>query len=114
MALKAKALAEVLIKMYTDRKKHFILTKKEFKAISGQGKMRKKYLGSVDECLRKHGYVLLDLHKALQLLGVLCIETIAQWDIPAMHHDTHEHPWTEQDDEERTSEEQSPKLDTSF
>ncbi len=114
MARKAKEIAEVLIKIYTDRKKRFILTKKEFKEISGKGKMRKKYLGSVEECLRKHGYVLLDLHKELQLIGVLCIETIAQWDIPEIHHDTREYPCTEQDEEERTSEEQSPKLDTSF
>ena len=42
MARKAKEIAEVLIKIYTDRKKRFILTKKEFKAISGKGEMRKK------------------------------------------------------------------------
>jgi hypothetical protein len=95
MAQKAKACADVLIQMYTDRNKPFILTKKEFTAIAGKGKMRKKYLVSVDECLRKQGYVLLDVHKELQIIGVLGIETIAQWDIPDMHHDTHEQPFAE-------------------
>lgn len=114
MARKAKELAEVFIKIYTDRKKRFILTKNEFKKISGKGKMRKKYLVSVDECLRKKGYVLIDLHKELQMIGVLCIETIAQWDIPEMHHDTHEHQSSEEDNDESNSEEKPPKLDTSF
>jgi hypothetical protein len=39
MAQKAKECAAVLIQMYADRKNPFILTKKEFKAISGKGKM---------------------------------------------------------------------------
>jgi hypothetical protein len=114
MARKAKECADVLIKMYTDRKKRFILTKKEFTEISGKRKMRKKYLVSVDEYLRKHGYVLLDLHKERQIIGVLSIETIAQWDIPDMHHDTHENQFSEDNAEESDSQEKPFKLDTSF
>jgi hypothetical protein len=114
MARKAKACAEVLIKMYTDRNKHFLLPKKEFKDISGKGKMRTKYLVSVDARLRKQGYVLIDVHKERQMIGVVAIETIAQWDIPAMPQDTHDHQLSAEKDEESESQEKSSNLDTSF
>ena len=114
MARKAKACAEVLIKMYTDRKKPFLLPKKEFKAISGKGKMRTKYLVSVDGSLRKQEYVLIDVHKERQMIGVLALDTIAQWDIPAMPQDTHDHQSSEEQDDEGESQENSSNLDTSF
>jgi hypothetical protein len=113
MARKAKEFAEVLLTVYADRKNHFILTKKEFKAISGKGKMRKKYLVSVDARLRKQGYVLIDLHKERQMIGVLPIETVAQWDIPELYDDTHDRQFAEHDDES-DREEKTPRLDTSF
>ena len=114
MARKAKACAEVLIKMYTDRKKPFLLPKKEFKEISGKGKMRTKYLVSVDASLRKQGYVLIDVHKERQIIGVLDIDTIAQWDIPAMPPDTHDPQFSEEKDDERESQDNSSNLDTSL
>ena len=114
MARKAKELAAVLIEMYTDRKKRFILPKNEFKEISGKEKMRKKYLVSVDKCLRKKGYVLVDLHKELQMIGVLCIETMTQWDIAELHHAKHEHQSSEESNNQSNSETNAPKLDTSF
>jgi len=100
MARKAKACAAILIQMYTDSKNPFILTKKEFQELSGKGKMRTKYLGSVDARLRKQGYVLIDVHKERQMIGVVALDTIAQWDIPAMPQDTHDHQLSEQKDEE--------------
>jgi hypothetical protein len=114
MARKAKACAEVLIQMYADHKNHFLLTKKEFKEISGKGKMRTKYLVSVDARLRKQGYVLIDVHKERQMIGVLAIDTIAQWDIPAMPHDIHDHQFSAEKDDESESQEKSSNLDTSF
>jgi hypothetical protein len=114
MARKAEELAAVLIEMYTDRKKRFILTQNEFKDTAGKGKMRKKFLRSVDEFLRKEGYVLIDLHKEKHMIGVVRIETIAHWDIPEMRDDTHEQQFSEEDDDESNNEETLPKLDTSF
>ena len=114
MARKAKACAEVLIQMYADHKNHFLLTKKEFKDIAGKGKMRTKYLMAVDARLRKQGYVLIDVHKERQMIGVVDIETITQWDIPAMPHDTHDHQLSEEQDDKHESQENSSNLDTSF
>jgi len=99
MAWKAKALADVLMKVYTDRKKRFILTQSEFKAMSGKRKFRKKFLRAVDAFLREKGYVLIDVHKEMQMIGVLRIETIAQWDIPDLHNDSDEKQFSEEDDE---------------
>jgi hypothetical protein len=114
MACKAEELAEVLIKMYTDRKKRFILTQNEFKKISGKGKFRKKLLRALDEWLREEGYVLIDLHKEKNIIGVLRIETIAHWEIPQLHDEAHEKQFSEDDDDESNSEAEPPKLDTSF
>jgi len=48
------------------------------------------------------------------MIGVLRIETIAQWDIPELHNDTHENQFSENDDDESDSEEKIPRVDTSF
>ena len=114
MARKAEELAAVLREMYTDRQKRFILTQNEFKDLAGKGKMRKKFLRSVDQVLRKEGYVLIDLHKEKQMIGVVRIETIAQWDIPAIRNDTHEQQFSEEEEDESNNEEKLPTLDTSF
>ena len=100
MARKAKACAAVLIQMYADHNNPFILTQKEFQELSGKGKMRTKYLGSVDARLRKQGYVLIDVHKERQLMGVVALDTLAQWDIPAMSQDIHDHQLSAEKDEE--------------
>ena len=76
--------------------------------------MRKKYLGSVDAWLRKQGYVLIDLHKERQMIGVMCLETIAQWAIPAMHHDSHESQGSADDAETSDRQGTLPTLDTPF
>jgi hypothetical protein len=104
MTWKAEALADVLMKIYTDRKKRFILTQNEFTAMSGKRKFRKKFLRAVDACLREKGYVLIDMHKERQMIGVLRIETIAQWDIPDLHDDADEHQFSEEEDDESNSE----------
>ena len=114
MARKAEELAAILIHIYTDRKKRFILTQKEFTEISGKGKFRKKFLRAVDGFLREKGYILIDLHKEKDIVGVLRIETIAHWDIPELHDDTHENQFAEHDDDERDSEEETSRIDTSF
>ena len=100
MARKAKACAAVLIQMYADHNNPFILTQKEFQELSGKGKMRTKYLGSVDARLRKQGYVLIDVHKERHMIGVVALDTLAQWDIPAMPQDTRDHQCSEHKDEE--------------
>ena len=46
--------------------------------------MHTKFLRTLDECLRKRGYVLIDLHKERQLIGIAHGETIAQWHIPTI------------------------------
>jgi len=101
MARKAKACAAVLIQMYADHNNPFILTQKEFQALSGKGKMRTKYLVSLDESLRKQGYVLIDVHKERHMIGVVALDTLAQWDIPAMPQDTRAPQLSEEKDEER-------------
>jgi hypothetical protein len=68
----------------------------------------------VDACLRKHGYVLIDVHKERQMIGVLPIETMAQWDIPELYDDTHDKQFAEQDNDESDREEKTPRIDTSF
>ena len=103
MARKAKACAAVLIQMYTDHNNPFLLTQKEFKDIAGKGKMRTKYLASVDARLRKQGYILLDVHKERHMIGVVALDTIAQWDIPAIPQDTHDHQGSDEKDEARES-----------
>ena len=87
MARKAKKMAAVLTALPGDRQHPFLLTQKEFAALSGQGKMRTKFLRALDACLRKRGYVLIDLHKERQIIGIAHGETIAQWDIPTIHDD---------------------------
>ena len=114
MARKAEELAAILIHIYIDRKKRFILTQKEFQEISGKRKFRNKFLRAVDGFLREEGYILIDLHKEKDMIGVLRIETIAQWDIPELHNDTHENQFSEKDDDESDSEEKTPRVDTSF
>ena len=111
MAWKAEALADVLMKIYTDRKKRFILTQNEFKEITGKRKFRKKFLRAVDACLREKGYVLIDLHKEMQMIGVLRIETIAQWDIPELHDDSDEKQFSEEDDESNSTQARPPLAD---
>jgi hypothetical protein len=114
MARKAEEMAEVLTKIYTDRKKRFILTDNEFKEILGKGKFRTKFLQDVDGFLREKGYVLIDLHKEKDMIGVVRIETIAQWEIPEIHNGSDENEYSEEDDDEINSEINAPKLDTSF
>jgi hypothetical protein len=46
--------------------------------------MRTRFLQDVDGRLRKRGYVLLDLHKELQLIGVEQVDHIAQWGLPPL------------------------------
>ena len=67
MARKAKKMAAVLAELYSDRPQPFLLTQKEFAALSGQGKMRAKFLRALEEFLKKRGYVLIDLHKERQI-----------------------------------------------
>ena len=113
MARKAQEMAEVLTKIYTERQKRFILTENECEQILGKRKFRKKFLQAVDGVLREKGYVLIDLHKEKDMIGVLRIETIVHWEIPELHASTHENAYAE-DDDESNSETNAPKLDTSF
>jgi len=99
MARKAKKMAAALIKISTDHNKHFILTQHECKAISGRKKMQRKFLSTVDALLRKKGYVLIDLHKELELIGVIPIEKITQWDIPQIQDDIPENNVPQEDEE---------------
>jgi len=92
MALTAEKMAVVLEEIYSNRQKPFILTQKEFEALSGKGKMRTKFLTTLDELLRKKGYVLIDLHKEMEVIGIAQVETIAQWDLPEMQDAVPESP----------------------
>ena len=104
MARKAKKMAAVLAELYSDRPQPFLLTQKEFAALSGQGKMRAKFLRALEEFLRKRGYVLIDLHKERQMIGIASIETIAQWDIPTIHEDVPDDELPEEDGEGKSQE----------
>ena len=84
MARKAKEMAAVLINIYTDHHKHFMLTQNEFTVIAGKKKMRTQFLSTVDGFLRKRGYALIDLHKEGGIIGIVHIEEVMQWDTPKM------------------------------
>ena len=84
MARKAKKMAAKLIKIHTDQNEHFILRQNEFETISGRKKMTTRFLGIVDELLRKKGCTLIDLHKEKGLIGVVPVEQVMQWGIPKM------------------------------
>jgi hypothetical protein len=84
MARKAKQVASALIDLYLCRHQPFILTLQAFRTIADTEKMRTRFLQDVDERLRKRGYVLLDLHKELQLIGVEHVDHIAQWGLPPL------------------------------
>jgi hypothetical protein len=104
MARKAKKMAALLADLYSTRHQPFRLTQKEFETLSGQGKMRSKFLRELEEGLRKRGYVLIDLHKERQMIGIESIETIAQWDIATIHEDVPDDELPEEDDEENSQE----------
>src|SRR5262249_48291799 len=99
MARKAKKMAALLAELYSTHHQPFRLTQKEFETLSRQGKMRTKFLRELEEYLRKRGYVLIDLHKERQMIGVESIETITQWDIPAIHEDVPDDELPEDDEE---------------
>ena len=82
MARKAKKMAAELIKIYTDHNEHFILRQNEFQTISGRKKMTTRFLGIVDELLRKKGCALIDLHKEKGLIGIVSMEQVMQWGLP--------------------------------
>ena len=92
MARKAKKVAAALIDLYRSRQHHFILTPQEFRTITVKGNMRTRFLHDVDVVLRKQGYVLLDLHKELQLIGVEHGDRVAQWGLPQLTQATDEPP----------------------
>jgi len=98
MARKAKKMAAKLIKLYTDQNKHFILPQNEFKTISGRKKMTTRFLSTVDELLRTQGYALIDLHTEKELIGIISVEQVTQWDIPQMQDEV------PQEDEEKEDE----------
>jgi hypothetical protein len=100
MARKAKKMAAELIKIYADHNKHFILPQDEFTTISGRKKMTTRFLSTVDEWLRKKGYVVIDLHKERQLIGIVPIEKVAQWDIPKIQDDIPENAVPQEDAEQ--------------
>jgi hypothetical protein len=104
MARKAKKMAAVLAELYSTRHQPFRLTQKEFETLSGQGKMRTKFLRELEEGLRKRGYVLIDLHKERQMIGIESIETMTQWDIPTIHEDVPDDELPEEDGEENSQE----------
>ena len=104
MARKAKKMAALLAELYSTRHQPFRLTQKEFETLSGQGKMRTKFLRELEEDLRKRGYVLIDVHKERQMIGIESIETMMQWDIPAIHEDVPDDELPEEDDEENGQE----------
>jgi|SoiMethySBSTD1v2_1073268.scaffolds.fasta_scaffold307016_3 hypothetical protein len=104
MARKAKKMAALLAELYSTRHQPFRLTQKEFETLSGQGKMRTKFLRELEEDLRKRGYVLLDVHKERQMIGIESIETMAQWDIPTIHEDVPDDELPEEDGEENSQE----------
>jgi len=99
MARKAKKMAAELIKIYTDQNKHFILPQNEFKTISGRKKMTTSFLRTVDELLREKGYALIDLHTEKELIGVVSIEKVTQWDIPKIQDDIPENEVPQEDEE---------------
>ena len=104
MARQAKKMAALLAEVYSTHHQPFRLTQKEFETLSGQGKMRPKFLRELEEYLRKSGYVLIDLHKERQMIGIESIETMAQWDIPTIHEDVPDDELPEEDDEENSQE----------
>jgi hypothetical protein len=99
MARKAKKMAAVLADLSSNRHQPFLLTQTEFETLSGQGKMRTKFLRALEEFLRKRGYVLIDLHKERQMIGIASIETIAQWDVPTIDEDVPDDKLPEEDGE---------------
>ena len=82
MARKATKVAAALIDLYCSRQQHFILTPQEFRTIADKGRMRTRFLHDVDVVLRKRGYVLLDLHKELEMIGVEQVDRVAAWGLP--------------------------------
>jgi hypothetical protein len=84
MARKAKKVAAALIDLYSSRQQPFILTPEAFRTLMAQGKMKTRFLHDVDVVLRKRGYVLLDLHKELQLIGVEQVDRVAAWGLPPL------------------------------
>ena len=98
MARKAKKMAAELIKIYTDQNEHFILRQNEFKTISIRKKMTTRFLGIVDELLRKEGYALIDLHKEKGLIGVVPIEQVMQWGVPKVHDEVPQEDEEKEDD----------------
>jgi len=98
MAGKAKKTAAALIKIYTKHNKHFILTQKEFEGISGKKKMRTKFLSTVDGLLRKKGYILIDLHKEIEIIGIVPIESITKWGLPKTQNEVPQEDQEREDD----------------
>ena len=98
MARKATKVAAALIDLYSSRQHPFILTPQEFPPIADQRKMRTKFLHDVDGVLRKRGYVLIDLHKELQLIGVEQVDRVAQWGLPQVTQATTEPPAGDEQD----------------
>ncbi len=61
--------------------------------------MQRKFLSTVDALLRKKGYILIDLHKELELIGIIPIEKVTQWDIPKIQDDIPENNVPQEDEE---------------
>ena len=97
MARKTKKVAAALIDLYSSRQQPFILTPQAFPTIATKGTMRTKFLREVDAVLRTRGYVLIDLHKELQLIGVEQVDRVAQWGLPPLAQAPDEEPPAAQD-----------------
>jgi hypothetical protein len=98
MARKTKKVAAALIDLYSSRQQPFILTPQAFPTIATKGTMRTKFLREVDAVLRTRGYVLIDLHKELQLIGVEQVDRVAQWGLPQVTQATNEPPAGDEQD----------------
>jgi len=76
MARSAKDMAEQLIEIYSKEKKRYLMSKEDFKTIAGKTFLKEAYLWSVDSNLREDGYLLVDLRKEKDIIGVIKIRTI--------------------------------------
>ncbi|SLM28792.1 conserved hypothetical protein [Desulfamplus magnetovallimortis] len=80
MARSARDMADQLIKIYSETKKRYLLTKDEFKSIAGKFNLKEAYLWEVDSFLREDGYLLVDLRSEEDSIGVIKIRRIKkQW-----------------------------------
>ncbi|MCI5128838.1 MAG: hypothetical protein D3907_10145 [Candidatus Electrothrix sp. AUS3] len=83
MAKKPTEMAEVLIRLYKERKKKkigkYLLSKEGFKEIAGKTRLRDSYVRDVDLKLREDGFLLIDMREEKDQIALLSIKTIMRY-----------------------------------